>query len=129
MWQNWQCNYAVATSSSMQCQIFLESNLKEYLKIWPPGVNQVLELKEAISSINFNMQLGYIIWENARLKFAIHLGAIFNWPPLITNQVHFIHACKLFIYKPICFDSSVFISENTNIKGSPQYHYANLQPN
>lgn len=64
----------MATSSSMQCQIFLESNLKEYLKIWPPGVKQVSELKEVISSINFNMQLGYIIWENARLKFAIQLG-------------------------------------------------------
>jgi hypothetical protein len=128
MWQKWQHNYAVTTSSSMQCQIFIESNLEEYLKIWPPGVRQVSELK-VISITNFNMQLGYIIWENARLKFAIHLGSIFNWHPLITIQVHFIHTCKLFIYKPICFDSSIFISENTNITGSPQYHYVQLQTN
>jgi len=107
--------------------LFLESNLKEYLKIWPPGVKQVSELKEIICSTHFNIQLGYtsIIWENARLKFVIHLGSIFNWPPLITNQVHFIHTCKLFIYKPICFDSSIFIRENTHITGSPQYHYVN----
>jgi len=65
--------------------VFLESNSKEYLKIWPPGVKQVSELKKIISSTNFNIQLGYtsIIWENARLKLAIHLGSIFNWPPLI----------------------------------------------
>jgi len=39
--------------------LFLESNLKEYLKIWPPGVKQVSELKEIICSTHFNIQLGY----------------------------------------------------------------------